>query len=118
MNEKKVTIITIICLVFILLAGGGALYYLQFVKLDELEIQLKAKEQAIELAKEQAKDMEDLIVELEAKQNASQATQLRGILDEAVYPLLDAISSFSTVGSRVRFVGEDALEAMLFIRGK
>jgi Tfp pilus assembly protein PilO len=40
-NEKKITIITIVCLVFILLAGGGAIYYLQFVKLVELEDRLK-----------------------------------------------------------------------------
>jgi Tfp pilus assembly protein PilO len=41
-NEKKVTIITIACLAFILLAGGGAIYYFQFVWLDELQVQLKA----------------------------------------------------------------------------
>lgn len=42
MNEKKVTIITIVCLAFILLAGGGAIYYMQFVWLDELQTRLKA----------------------------------------------------------------------------
>jgi Tfp pilus assembly protein PilO len=40
MNEKKVTIITIICLVVILLAGGSAIYYLEFVRLKEVTAEL------------------------------------------------------------------------------
>ncbi len=83
---------------------------------SDLEIQLKAKEQAIGLAKEQARDMEDLIVDLEAKKDEGQAAQLRTILDRAVYPLLDALGSFPALGSRLRFLGEDALEAMTLIK--
>jgi len=40
MNEKKVTIITIICLAIILLVGGGAIYYLKFVRLTEVTAEL------------------------------------------------------------------------------
>lgn len=39
MNEKKVTIITVACLVFIVLAGGSAIWYLQFSVLAEKEME-------------------------------------------------------------------------------
>jgi Tfp pilus assembly protein PilO len=76
-NEKKVTIITIVCLAFILLAGGGAIYYLQFVILAEKEVALAAVAQSLREAQEKVakipvlekeiKDMEVTEKELEKR---------------------------------------------------
>ena len=39
MNEKKVTIITLACLAFILIAGGTGIWYLQFSVLADLQVE-------------------------------------------------------------------------------
>ena len=64
MNEKKVTIITIACLAFILLAGGGLIYYLKFVKLEELEKQLKSVTQERDDTKKKVDQIPSLKAEI------------------------------------------------------
>ena len=55
MNEKKVTVITIVCLVLILLAGGGAIYYLEFDVLAAKQVELDGlKAQVADAKKKQA----------------------------------------------------------------
>ena len=82
MNEKKVTIITIACLAFILLAGGAAIYYLQFVKLDELKLQLAA----VTKERDETKKKIDQIPDLK-KQYA--ALEIKAKEKEGLIPNLD-----------------------------
>ena len=51
MNEKQFTIIWVVALVIILLAGGGAIWYLQFDVLVEKRDQLKAEKAKVADAK-------------------------------------------------------------------
>jgi Tfp pilus assembly protein PilO len=75
MNEKKVTVITIVCLIFIILAGGGAIYYLQFevlaVKEEELA-QLKERVRVDTDKKNKIPELERRIKQVDAELKVEQ----------------------------------------------
>jgi len=85
-NEKKVTIITIICLAFILLAGGGSIYYLQWVKLVELEQQLDQVKKELDDVRRKVAQIEPLKVEIK-KLEGEEKEKIKKIpnLDRAEY---------------------------------
>ncbi len=83
---------------------------------SDLQLQIKAKEQAINLAQEQKKDMEDMIAQMGQTKPAPDPAMGRTLFDEAVFPFLEALRTFPTIGSWMRFVGEDALESMMYIK--
>lgn len=64
MNEKKVTIITIICLAFILIAGGAAIWYLQFNVLQEKEAALENVKRELSAAQARVREIEPLKKEI------------------------------------------------------
>lgn len=77
MNEKKGLIITLAVLALILIAGGAGIYYLQFVVLEEKRIELAGLAQQVQAAtnkkdqipalKNQKKDLEDKLKDLQPK---------------------------------------------------
>ena len=72
MNEKQFTIIWVVALVIILLAGGGAIWYLQFDVLVEKRGQLKAVQAQVQDAKNKQakiKGLKDSIAALTKKAN-------------------------------------------------
>jgi Tfp pilus assembly protein PilO len=70
MNEKKVTIITVVCLILIVLAGGGAIYYFQFEVLAEKERELEAVRARVKDAKDKVAKIPGLIKKIEEIQKA------------------------------------------------
>ncbi|HLF93525.1 MAG TPA: hypothetical protein VJB14_08685 [Planctomycetota bacterium] len=64
MNEKKVLIITIVCLAFILLAGGTAIWYFQFNVLEEKKADLARVTGELEAAKTRVREIEPLKKEI------------------------------------------------------
>lgn len=88
MNEKQFTIIWVVALVIILLAGGGAIWYLQFDVLVEKRDQLKAEKAKVA----DAKSKKDKIPALKNSIDAlnKKANELAGYipnLDRAEYDI-------------------------------
>ncbi len=50
MNEKKVTVVTVVCLILIILAGSGAIYYFQFDVLVQKEEELRQLQEQVRVA--------------------------------------------------------------------
>ena len=78
MNEKKVTIITIICLAFILMAGGTAIWYLQFNVLQEKEQALEALKKELAAAHARIREIDPLKKEIK-KLEADEADKIKKI---------------------------------------
>ena len=70
MNEKKVTIITVVCLILIVLAGGGAIYYFQFEVLAEKERELAAVLARVQEDKDKVAKIPGLLKKIEEIQKA------------------------------------------------
>jgi Tfp pilus assembly protein PilO len=68
MNEKQVTLITIVVLVLFLLAGGGGFYYLYFVILDEKTQELDALKTQVAEAEAKVAKIDDLKKQIVALQ--------------------------------------------------
>jgi len=86
MNEKQFTIIWVVALVIILLAGGGAIWYLQFDVLEEKRAALKAVKGKVADAKtkkEKIKGLKESIASL-TKQAGELAAHIPN-LDRAEY---------------------------------
>jgi hypothetical protein len=88
MNEKQFTIIWVVALVIILLAGGGAIWYLQFDVLEEKRAQLKAEKAKVADAKSKKDKIPTLKKSIEAL--GKKANELAGYipnLDRAEYDI-------------------------------
>jgi hypothetical protein len=88
MNEKQFTIIWVVALVIILLAGGGAIWYLQFDVLEEKRAQLKAEKAKVADAKSKKDKIPTLKKSIEAL--SKKANELAGYipnLDRAEYDI-------------------------------
>jgi Tfp pilus assembly protein PilO len=88
MNEKQFTIIWVVALVIILLAGGGAIWYLQFDVLEEKRVQLKAEKAKVADAKSKKDKIPTLKKSIEAL--SKKANELAGYipnLDRAEYDI-------------------------------
>ncbi len=70
MNEKKVLIITIVCLAFILLAGGTAIWYLQFNVLEEKKAELAQVSGELEAAKTKVQEIDTIKKEIKKLEEA------------------------------------------------
>ncbi len=82
---------------------------------SDVQIQTKAKEQAIDLANEQIKDIDELLAGV-MEEKAADPAIVRMVLDGAVNPFLKGLESFPSIGSRARFLDQDQLESMVFIK--
>ena len=88
MNEKQFTIIWVVALVIILLAGGGAIWYLQFDVLVEKRDQLKAEKAKVADAKSKQAKIKGLKESIAAL--SKKANELAGYipnLDRAEYDI-------------------------------
>lgn len=82
LSEKQMTILTISALVLVLLAGGGAIYYLQFVVIAEKKTEIAGVEQKI--AEEQTK-----VPQMDVFRNAIETAKKKIAAAKGVIPTID-----------------------------
>ncbi len=80
----------------------------------DLAIQVKAKNQAIELAKEQQSELEETLSSF-AETPPQDPKQMQGVMQEGVYPVLKAFEAIKSIGSKMRFVNGQELETNVIV---
>lgn len=97
MNEKKGLIITLAVLALILVAGGAGIYYLQFVVLEEKELELAGLEQQVQAATNKKNQIPSL-----KAQKAALDTKLTDLQPKIPYLDRDEYDRFADLLDEIR----------------
>ena len=120
MNEKQFTIIWVVALVIILLAGGGAIWYLQFDVLEENRAALKVVKGKVADAKskkEKIKGLKESIVALTKQANdLGHYNHAHDANDGDLSLGLNGLDGTGDVGAADYF--EDVIDALLVSDGE